>query len=71
MTADTSNELQRLRAGIQDMLQKVPPSVCAGGLKQTRAYKDAAEKAKKVLASSRATLAAAQAAYTNLSSFWG
>lgn len=70
MAADHTQEIARLKEAIADMLKKVPPSVCAAGLKTTQAYKGAVDKAKKVMSSPRSTLASAQQAHTILSGFW-
>lgn len=70
MSSDHTAEISRLRAGIAEMLKTVPPRVLAAGLKETKAYKAAAESGKKVMASTRSTLASAQQAYTSLASFW-
>lgn len=70
MSSDNTQEIARLKAAISQMLTKVPPSVLAAGLATTKAYKATVDKARKVVASNRSTLASVQAAYTSLSSHW-
>lgn len=69
MTTDTAAEVARLKTAIANMMRRVPASVNGGGLKTTRAYKEAVEFAKKQVNSSRASLNNLQTAYTRLSAY--
>lgn len=70
MAADNTKEIDRLKGLLGELMKRVPPSVTKGGLEYTTKYKAAVNAAKKVLSNARSTFISAQAAYTNLNSFW-
>lgn len=59
------------RTRVSELLRRVPPKVCAGGMQLTRTYKEAVAFAQKQLSSSRASVANLKAAYTKLNAYEG
>lgn len=60
------NEKDRLRNALTELVNKVPPSINAASIQDVRQWKEWVVKARKAIASNKATLGSLQAIHTNL-----